>query len=213
MGTKERRERERLVRKNDIIDAAETVFFKKGIQQATMDEVAKEAEFSKRTIYIYFQSKEQLYFEIMLRAHRNLNNMMTEALASHIAASSLEKINIMGRTFYKFSKVYPNHLKAILDYQTTEDDFESIDDVILACYEEGEKSLNYLKDAIRQGIVEGSIIEDIDVNYMAVILWTNMIAVFNLTWKKENYLKHYHHCDGDRLIDVAIDLIIRGISK
>jgi AcrR family transcriptional regulator len=43
MGTAERREREKQQRKNDILDAAEKVFFQKGLNVATMDEVAEEA--------------------------------------------------------------------------------------------------------------------------------------------------------------------------
>ncbi len=67
MGINERKEKEKDIRRNDIIEAAEKVFFKKGYSQATMDDVAKEAEFSKRTLYVYFNSKEQLHFEIMIK--------------------------------------------------------------------------------------------------------------------------------------------------
>ena len=52
MGIAERREREREQRRNTILDAAETVFFSKGINLATMDEVAEEAELSKGTLYL-----------------------------------------------------------------------------------------------------------------------------------------------------------------
>ena len=47
MGITERREREKEQRKNDIVDAAERVFFKRGHEYATMDDVAIEAELSK----------------------------------------------------------------------------------------------------------------------------------------------------------------------
>ena len=67
MGINERKDKEKQIRSNDIIDAAERVFFLKGYDLATMDDVAKEAEFSKRTVYVYFNSKEQIYFEIMVR--------------------------------------------------------------------------------------------------------------------------------------------------
>ena len=40
MGIAERKEREKEQRRNNIIDAAESVFFSKGIENATMDEIA-----------------------------------------------------------------------------------------------------------------------------------------------------------------------------
>ena len=66
MGIIERKEREKLARKTEIINAAEKIFFKKGFENSTMDDIAKEAEFTKKTLYSYFKSKEELYFEIML---------------------------------------------------------------------------------------------------------------------------------------------------
>jgi AcrR family transcriptional regulator len=68
MGTAERREREKEERRNSILDAAEKVFFSKGVREATMDDIAEEAEVSKGTIYLYFGSKEEVYLGIDLRA-------------------------------------------------------------------------------------------------------------------------------------------------
>ncbi|MCK5408322.1 MAG: helix-turn-helix transcriptional regulator, partial [Candidatus Krumholzibacteria bacterium] len=60
MGIAERREREKEQRRIDIIDAAERVFFSKGWQAATMDDVAEAVELSKATLYLYFKNKEEL---------------------------------------------------------------------------------------------------------------------------------------------------------
>jgi AraC-like DNA-binding protein len=53
-GNSERKEREREQRRNSIIDAAEKIFFTKGIAGATMDDVAAEAELSKGTLLSVF---------------------------------------------------------------------------------------------------------------------------------------------------------------
>jgi AcrR family transcriptional regulator len=60
MGTAERRLREKKQRVEDILDAAEQVFFSKGFDSSTMDDVADEAEFSKGALYNYFKSKNEL---------------------------------------------------------------------------------------------------------------------------------------------------------
>ena len=59
MGIAERKEREKLQRRKDIIDAAEKVFFYRGFESATMDEIAEKVELSKGTLYLYFKSKEE----------------------------------------------------------------------------------------------------------------------------------------------------------
>ena len=82
MGIAERKEREKEQKQNDIIDAAEKVIFSKGLEAATMDEIAEVAEFSKGTIYIYFKNKEDLYFAIHARGLQLLRKMFEKASKS-----------------------------------------------------------------------------------------------------------------------------------
>lgn len=213
MGTKERKEKEMLIRKNDIIDAAEKVFFEKGMQQSTMDEIAKEAEFSKRTIYVYFQSKDQIYYEIMLRAFKVLNNMIKTNLENNESVTSIEKIRVIAENFIEFSRVHPDYFKVIVDYENQQSDFNNQDKVITECYKEGEKSLNILKQLITRGIEEGTILENINVNYTIVILWSSIAGIFNSIVKKENYLKHYYNLKMPKLIEEAFEFMIRAIKK
>lgn len=61
-----RRERERLIRRTAILDAARAVFAEKGYAEATVDEIAERAEFGKGTIYNYFEGgKEGLLFAVL----------------------------------------------------------------------------------------------------------------------------------------------------
>jgi len=50
-------------RKHQIIRAAIKRFSKHGIKKTTLDEVARDLRIGKATIYHYFSSKEELYFE------------------------------------------------------------------------------------------------------------------------------------------------------
>ena len=70
MSRKERTEREWKNRRNDIITAAVKLFFSKGYENTTMDDIVKKAEFSKSTIYNYIRSKEELFLLVHLRGLR-----------------------------------------------------------------------------------------------------------------------------------------------
>lgn len=60
-----RRDRERLMRRQLMLDAARSVFAEKGYAEATLDEVAARAEFGKGTLYNYFEGgKEEILFAI-----------------------------------------------------------------------------------------------------------------------------------------------------
>ena len=61
-----RRERERLMRRQAMLDAARTVFAERGYRQATLEEIAERAEFGKGTLYNYFEGgKEELLFAVL----------------------------------------------------------------------------------------------------------------------------------------------------
>ncbi|HNS25752.1 MAG TPA: helix-turn-helix domain-containing protein, partial [Methanobacteriaceae archaeon] len=73
MSTTSRREREKQKRRQDIINAAEKIFFAKGYDSVTMDEIAREAEINKALIYYYFKNKEALFFAVNLYGVRILH--------------------------------------------------------------------------------------------------------------------------------------------
>jgi TetR/AcrR family transcriptional regulator len=60
-----RKEREFQQRRREILDTAELVFSEKGYVSATMEEVARRAEFAVGTLYKFFQNKAELHEEIM----------------------------------------------------------------------------------------------------------------------------------------------------
>ena len=98
MGTAERREREKEERRQGIIDAAERVFFSKGMKAASMDEIAETAELSKGTLYLYFKSKEEIYLSINHRALKILRSMFEAVLAG--AATGIERVREIGRAYH-----------------------------------------------------------------------------------------------------------------
>ncbi len=58
---KKRRERERERHRQEILEAALTVFAERGYHRATMNEIARRAEFAVGTLYRFFPSKKALY--------------------------------------------------------------------------------------------------------------------------------------------------------
>jgi AcrR family transcriptional regulator len=62
-----RRERERQLHEQEILDAAERVFCRDGFFGASIQTIAVEAEFSVGTLYNFFRGKEAIYERMMER--------------------------------------------------------------------------------------------------------------------------------------------------
>jgi AcrR family transcriptional regulator len=65
MDSLSRKDRDKQIRKNDIMSAAVHVFAMKGYEKATMQDIAKHAQYATGTVYLYFKDKESLYFSLL----------------------------------------------------------------------------------------------------------------------------------------------------
>lgn len=68
--------------RGSILAAAERLFSEKGTERTTMDDIAREAEYSKATLYVYFQSKEEIVGAILLNGLAMLKKRVHQAIES-----------------------------------------------------------------------------------------------------------------------------------
>jgi AcrR family transcriptional regulator len=105
-----RRELEKEQRRRDILNAAEKLFFSKGYDNVSLNEIANEVRLGRSTLYLYFENKEELFFAIVLRGAQILHGIVLRE--SKKAKSSYEKLAAFRDAYYEFSKKYPDYLKA-----------------------------------------------------------------------------------------------------
>src|ERR1700722_5671559 len=78
MSVRECKERERLARRETILAAAAQVFAKHGVDGATVEMVARQAEVAVGTIYLYFFSRDDLFVSLMAE---RIGKLRTQAAA------------------------------------------------------------------------------------------------------------------------------------
>jgi AcrR family transcriptional regulator len=211
VGIVERKEREKEQRKNDIVDAAERVFFKKGHENATMDDVAEEAELSKGTLYLYFKNKEELYLAIHLRGNKILHDFFVSAVKN--ANTGIEKTRAIGNAYVEFFKKHPDYFNAMLYFESREIDFEDQESVAAECLIEGKATLEILIESIIIGTKDGTIRPDIDPIKAALNLWGQTTGVLQTASLKERMIlmKNFNLTAQD-VIDYCFDLIYHSLK-
>ena len=55
-----------------IMEVTEKLFLEKGYAQTTIDDISKAAEYSRRTLYTYYESKEDILHHIIEKGLRSL---------------------------------------------------------------------------------------------------------------------------------------------
>ena len=97
-----RRERERRRRQQAMLDAARSVFAEKGYADATLDEIAEQAEFGKGTLYNYFErGKEGLLFAVFADILDEI-----EALIRTVFRDEYEDDGSLRDAFHTFAEGY-----------------------------------------------------------------------------------------------------------
>jgi len=78
-------------RKNQILNAAELVFTKKGFDLARMDDIAEQTGLSKGTLYLYFKSKDSLIIAILERIFQGLFKQLNARKEDNLNATDAIK--------------------------------------------------------------------------------------------------------------------------
>ena len=205
MGSNERKERERLFRQNIIISAAEEVFMSKGFENATMDDIAIEAEFSKGALYTYFQSKNELCLSIVLRG---LKVIVTEfEKVTSKKNISINKIEKLASTFLKFYDQFPNYIFAFSNYKQHRAGCKFESPVLKYIDAENSQIREMIRQIIEDGKKDNSIEQDADAIKLSYVLWgelTGLIPYFLQETESANPVELYNY---------TIQLICKAIKR
>jgi AcrR family transcriptional regulator len=86
-------------RRDQLLLVARAIFAEKGFQATTMDDIAKEAGFTKPILYQYFESKTELYREIVNQTAKKLMSSLQTAVAE--VESPRAKIEVAFRVYFE----------------------------------------------------------------------------------------------------------------
>ena len=213
----ERKEREREERRMQIISAAEHLFFENGYDQVSMDQIAREAELSKGTIFFYFKNKESLYFTIVLQGIRLLHKMIISAV-DECEGPAITRLGVLGRAGIRFAREYPGNRSMIYHLKSGRfsiDHENSNNDEVVEIISHSETLINLTEEIVRSGIEDGSIRDDIDPVELAIIVRMMIGCVMEKSPELVWSLKR-RAIDEDVLISHYLSLVeslIRGSDR
>jgi AcrR family transcriptional regulator len=205
MGITERRQREKERRRNDIVDAAERVFFSHGWEESTMDDVAAEAELGKATLYLYFRSKEELYSAVQLRGMRIMHSMFERGVEGREAG--IDRVESIGRAYIAFAYQHPRYFDAMLHFGSKAKSTEEMGECERECEELGEKTIALVAGAVQSGIDDGTIRQELEPLRTAFILWAQTTGMLQILSVKGAHLEGFHRITTDDLMERFFEFV------
>ena len=209
MGIKERKEREKQLRQQQILDAAKKVFLQKGLSSATIEDIAAQAELSPATFYLYFKKKDHLYASLNLMTLQYWFHQ-TEKIFNDKSLSVEEKMVGFKEAMYKTFEYDNLNLKTIFHIQLIDDTLSSLSNgLIIDLNYLARRIMNMMAAVYEEGANEGIFgkghpMETADIMwsiFAGLVIWEG--AKKNMDVNKD-FLKP--------TLDRAFDIFLRGVK-
>ena len=166
---------------------AQELFLQKGMENTTMSEIAREAGYSKATLYVYFKNKEELIGFLVLESMQKLYESIAEAVKQ--GEDIRESYQKICEGLVTYQEEFPLYFQLI--QQTIQVDFTS-DRFLLEEKETfliGEKINTVLSDFIKKGIRQGVFPEQIEILPTIFTFWGMLLGVIQIAANKEAYIR------------------------
>jgi len=212
MSVASRREREKQERREQILDATESVLAAKG-PDMTMDEVAAEAELGKGTLYLYFRRKEDLLVGLALRKQESL--LAEFAAASADATSGHDLVERLLRAYAgHFVRNRASLVGFLRVFVTEGPPFDESATGFTEHLAHKQRVFNFILAGIERGKHDGSLRPDLDSESLALELWGAILGGLLLDVQGEHIqrglalrLSHASATTG------IIELAMRGMAN
>jgi len=207
MGIQERKEKEKERRRQQIMVAAKRVFTEKGFNRTTMEDIAREAELSPGTLYLYFKNKDELYASLSLRVLQYLL-IRLEHVSEDTRAPS-ERLELLSEALFDVYEFDPLTVINMFHLQSSETLNNLSEEFLAEIMDLSRKALSMIARIFKEGIDAGAFIEAHPVA-MADIFWSMFSGI--VLWEeskrfiddRKDYLKE--------TLDLALRIFRQGIS-
>ncbi len=204
--TQQRRAREQEQRKNAILQAAWDLFLEAGISGTSMEDIARRCELARGTLYLYFRSKDEMAFELLLKATEDL--LVTLSSALDPAQPAVRQIEKLALTYYRFYIAQPEAFRYMFVIPHDSYAGKVSEDVLERWGATGKAALQVIASLLSQAQAEGDL-EVEDPWSTAITLWAAVTGVISIPSQKVRR-PFLGEVDIEAMLEHLVKMIIAG---
>ena len=205
-----RKKEPRSVHREKIVSAASALFMEKGIAATSMDDIAKAAGYSKATLYVYFENKEEIVGILALNSMKKLYDYISSALIQHETTKA--RYDFICRGLVQYQEEFPFYFKMVLDKINI--DFESKEYLPeeRETYQIGEEINEKIKNFLLSGMEKGDLRNDLDIMPAIFNFWGMLSGIIQLAANKEEYIKKSMGLSKVKFLEYGFSLVYHSIA-
>lgn len=205
-----RKKEPRSVHRENIVSAASALFMERGIAATSMDDIAKAAGYSKATLYVYFENKEEIVGILVLNSMQKLYDYISSALIQHKTTKA--RYDFICRGLMQYQQEFPFYFKMVLDKINI--DFESKDYLPeeKKTYQIGEEINEKIKNFLLSGMEKGDLRSDLEIMPAIFNFWGMLSGIIQLAANKEEYIKKSMGLSKEKFLEYGFSLVYHSIA-
>ena len=205
-----RKKEPRSVHRENIASAASVLFMEKGIAETSMDDIAKAAGYSKATLYVYFENKEEIVGILVLGSMKKLYDYIASALVQQESTKS--RYELICRGLVRYQEEFPFYFDMALSKINI--DFENRDYLPeeKETYRVGEEINEKLRDFLTAGMENGELRDDLEIMPAIFHFWGMVSGMIQLAANKEAYIEKAMGLSKGQFLDYGFSMLYRSIA-
>ena len=173
--------------RRNILDAADKLFCKNGVEKTTMEQLATAAGYSKPTLYGYFKDKDEVYFALVLEFMEKIVVKVDKAIDEKTAFS--DTFTKICQDFFRLATRYPLYFEGFIGTINVNIKADDTPQIYKDIYRLGEVLNEKLLNILGQGIDEGIINVTLDKSAILLFVWGSVAGIIRMINHKKDYLK------------------------
>ncbi len=208
MGARKKEALERFNRDN-ILTAAKELFELRGIEHTTMDDIARQADYSKSTIYVYFKSKEDIYNSIV----SDYMSLLYQDLEISVAAEKDFKKCYLAvcSCLTEFQSRYPKYYASLLGEEKTTN--AKKDAGVPADYAIAPKLAEVFTALLEKGVAQKKISPDMCTEKTVFYLWSGLSGIIRVADMRRDGIERYCGMSREKYLQFAFEVFYRSLIR
>ncbi len=206
-----RKKEPRSVHRENIVSAASTLFLEKGIFSTSMDDIAKAAGYSKATLYVYFENKEEIVGILVLNSMKKLYDYISSALIQQ--ETTRARYDLICRGLVEYQEEFPFYFKMVLDKININFEDHNYLPEEQETYQVGEEINKKIKDFLLSGMELGDLRSNLEIMPAIFNFWGMLSGIIQLAVNKEEYIKKTMNLSKEQFLEYGFSLVYNSIAR
>jgi AcrR family transcriptional regulator len=165
-------------RKNTILKAARRLFFDRGFKSVTVDSIAAKAEVSKGSIYLCFESKEEIYAQILISDNIALYERIKNF--SHTEASATQLLLEFARIYVDYFLNNNELFRILMTFMMQTSQMNLTEKQNNELIRSTNQNIMIISEIIQKGVDSGEFSPISDIQQMQNAIWGMLNGIISL---------------------------------